>query len=238
MLWLYNGVAKGGDLMHILIIEDDVQFARVLSLHLTHAGFTVDACNDGSSGLIAATQGDYELILLDRMLPELDGEQVLRRLRGQNITTPVLMITAMARIDDRVEGLDAGADDYLVKPFAMEELLARVRALRRRTPQLSEPDRLKYGNVILNEDRGFLQGKDRLSCSISKREAALLAQFMRHPKQTLTRELLLFRVWGGAQIEEGNLDNYIYFLRKRLKAVKADSTITTVRGLGFRLERL
>ncbi|MEG1516208.1 MAG: response regulator transcription factor [Clostridia bacterium] len=224
--------------MHILIIEDDVQFARVLSIHLRHAGFTVDACNDGLSGLTAATQGNYELILLDRMLPGLDGAQVLRRLREQHITMPVLMITAMARIDDRVEGLDAGADDYLVKPFATEELLARVRALGRRTPQLSEPDRLKYGNVTLNEDRGFLQSEDGASCSISKREAGLLAQFIRNPGQTLTRDLLLSRVWGGAQIEGGNLDNFIYFVRKRLKSVKADSKIATVRGLGFRLERL
>lgn len=224
--------------MHILIIEDDEAFMRVLSLHLKHAGFTVDACGDGLSGLAAATQNNYDLVLLDRMLPGLDGAQVLRRLREQHITTPVLMITAMARIDDRVEGLDAGADDYLVKPFAMEELLARVRALRRRAPQLSEPDRLKYGNVILNEDRGFLQSEDGSTCTITKREASLLAQFMRHPKQLLTRDLLLSRVWGGSQIEGGNLDNYIYFIRKRLKAVNADSTITTVRGRGFRLERL
>jgi len=219
--------------MRILIIEDDAPLVYGLSFHLRHAGFEVDACGDGLSGLAAAVQGKYELILLDRMLPGLDGEQILRKLREQHITTPVLIITAMTGIDDRVEGLDAGADDYLVKPFAMEELLARVRALGRRTPQLSEPDRLQYGNITLNEDRGFLRSESGASCSVSKREANLLAQFMRNPGQTLPRDLLLSRVWGDAPVESGNLDNYIYFLRKRLKAVDADSMITTVHGLGF-----
>ncbi|MEF9973795.1 MAG: response regulator transcription factor [Clostridia bacterium] len=224
--------------MRILIIEDDAPLAYGLSFHLRHAGFEVDTYGDGLSGLDAASQGKYELILLDRMLPELDGVQVLRRLRERHITTPVLIITAMTGIDDRVEGLDAGADDYLVKPFATEELLARVRALGRRTPQLSEPDRLQYGNITLNEDRGFLQSEGGASCSISKREASLLAQLMRNPNQTLPRDLLLSRVWGDAPVEGGNLDNYIYFLRKRLKVVEADSKIVTVHGLGFQLEHI
>ncbi len=224
--------------MRILIVEDDAGLAHGLSFHLRHAGFEVDACGDGLTGLAAAACGKYELILLDRMLPELDGAQIVRKLREQHIATPVLMITAMAGIDDRVDGLDAGADDYLVKPFAMEELLARVRALGRRTPMLSEPDRLEYANMVLNEGRGFLQGERGHTCSLSKREASLLVQFMRNPGQTLTRELLLARVWGDAPIEGGNLDNYIYFLRKRLKAVNANAGIATVRGLGFRLEKI
>lgn len=168
----------------------------------------------------------------------MDGVQILKRLRERRITTPVLMITALASVGDRVEGLDAGADDYLVKPFAIEELLARLRALGRRTPQLSEPERLQYGNVTLNADRGFLQHESNASCALSRREASLLAQFMRNPERILSRELLLSRVWGDAPVEGGNLDNYIYFLRKRLNAVGADAKIVTVHGIGFRLERV
>ena len=224
--------------MRILIVEDDAPLAQGLAFHLKHAGFAADVCEDGLGGLEAASQGQYELILLDRMLPGLDGVQLLRRLRGRRITTPVLMITAMANIGDRVEGLDAGADDYLVKPFAVEELLARVLALGRRAPQLSEPERLQYGKITLNADRGFLQHESGTSCALSKREASLLAQFMRNPGQVLPRELLLSRVWGDAPVEGGNLDNYIYFLRKRLGAVGADVKIATVHGIGFRLERV
>ena len=224
--------------MRILIVEDDAPLAQGLAFHLKHAGFAADVCEDGLNGLEAASQGKYELILLDRMLPGIDGVQLLRRLRERRITTPVLMITAMANIGDRVEGLDAGADDYLVKPFAVEELLARVRALGRRAPQLSEPERLQYGKITLNADRGFLQHESGTSCALSKREASLLAQFMRNPGQVLPSELLLSRVWGDAPVEGGNLDNYIYFLRKRLGAVGADVKIATVHGIGFRLERV
>lgn len=224
--------------MRILIVEVDAPLAQGLAFHLKHAGFAADVCEDGLGGLEAASQGQYELILLDRMLPGMDGVQLLWRLRGRRITTPVLMITAMANIGDRVEGLDAGADDYLMKPFAVEELLARVRALGRRAPQLSEPERLQYGKITLNADRGFLQHESGTSCALSKREASLLAQFMRNPGQVLPRELLLSRVWGDAPVEGGNLDNYIYFLRKRLGAVGADVKIATVHGIGFRLERV
>ena len=187
--------------MRILIVEDDVPLAQGLAFHLKHGGFAADVCGDGLSGLEAASQGKYELILLDRMLPGMDGVQLLRRLREKRITTPVLMITALANIGDRVEGLDAGADDYLVKPFAVEELLARVRALGRRTPQLSEPERLRYGRITLNADQGFLQHENGASCALSRREASLLAQFMRNPQRVLPRELLLSRVWGDAPVE-------------------------------------
>ena len=153
--------------MRILIVEDDAPLAQGLAFHLKHAGFAADVCEDGLGGLEAASQGQYELILLDRMLPGLDGVQLLRRLRGRRITTPVLMITAMANIGDRVEGLDAGADDYLVKPFAVEELLARVRALGRRAPQLSEPERLQYGKITLNADRGFMQHENGASAPLA-----------------------------------------------------------------------
>ncbi len=224
--------------MQILIIEDDVPLAQGLAFHLRHEGFAVDVHEDGLSGIEAAAQGKYELILLDRMLPGMDGVQILKRLREKHISTPVLMITAMANVHDRVEGLDAGADDYLVKPFAVEELLARVRALGRRTPQLSEPERLQYGSVTLNADRGFLQSESGASCALSKREASLLAQFMRNPERILPRDLLLSRVWGDTPVEGGNLDNYIYFLRKRLAGLGADIKIATVHGIGFRLERI
>lgn len=224
--------------MRILLVEDEKDLREALRDTLAACGYTVECCANGPDGLDALCSGGCDLALLDRMLPGMDGVQLLRCLRERRITTPVLMITAMANIGDRVEGLDAGADDYLVKPFAVEELLARVRALGRRALQLSEPERLQYGKITLNADRGFLQHENGASCALSKREANLLAQFMRNPGKVLPRGLLLSRVWGDAPVEGGNLDNYIYFLRKRLGAVGADVKIATVHGIGFRLERV
>ena len=224
--------------MRILIIEDDEALVHGLTFHLKRAGFEVSVCQDGVTGIEYAAQDAYELILLDRMLPGLDGLQALRRLRARGVATPVLIITALSNISDRVDGLDAGADDYLVKPFAIEELLARVRALERRAPRLSEKERLQYGNITLSADKGLLQGECGASCCLSRRESALLCQFMRNPGHVLSRELLLSRVWADAPVEGGNLDNYIYFLRKRFTAVKADVKIVTVHGFGFRLERI
>jgi len=221
--------------MKILIVEDDLALADGLAYHLKRDGHDVDIAYDGLEGWELARDSAYELVLLDRMLPGLDGAAVLRNLREARLTLPVLMITALGSLSDRVQGLDAGADDYLVKPFQTEELLARVRALARRPAQMMEAGRIQCGELSLNESTGSLARADAF-CRLSKREAKLLAQFMRNPGQTLSREILLTRVWGNAPVEDGNLDNYIYFLRKRLKSVRWKGKIQTVHGLGYRLE--
>lgn len=222
--------------MRILMVEDDVDLCGAVELHLKREGHTADFAHDGEDGLHFALQNAYDLILLDRMLPGLDGVSLLRRLRREGFTTPVLMMTALDGISDRVDGLDAGADDYLAKPFATEELLARIRALARRPVQWESTRRLTAGDAELDTELCALRGP-KSACTLSKREGQLLELFFRNKGQTLTRELLLARVWGpDAPVEEGNLDNYIHFLRRRLSSTGSTLKIVTARGVGYRLE--
>jgi DNA-binding response OmpR family regulator len=221
--------------MRILIVEDDGALADGLKYHLERDGYAVDVAPDGEDGWRMVKQGTYELMLLDRMLPGLDGVSLMKRMRIERLAVPVLMITALGGLNERVEGLDAGADDYLVKPFHTEELLARVRALARRPAGISDAGRIVCGDLTLDAERGLLTAAT--SCPLTRREASLMVQFMKNPGRTLPRELLLGRVWGpDAPVEDGNLDNYIYFLRKRLKAAGSGSKIQTVHALGYRLE--
>lgn len=222
--------------MHILMVEDDAELCDAVDIHLKQEGHVVDFAYDGEDGLHFALQNAYDLILLDRMLPGLDGVSVVSRLRREGLHTPVLMMTALDGISDRVDGLDAGADDYLAKPFATEELLARVRALSRRPQQWESTRRLSLGDLELDAELCTLRGP-KSACSLSKREARLLELFFRNLGQTMTRDLLLARVWGpDAPVEDGNLDNYIHFLRRRLSAVGSAVHIVTARGVGYRLE--
>ena len=222
--------------MHILMVEDDADLCGAVEIHLKKAGHTADMAHDGEDGLHFALQNAYDLILLDRMLPGMDGLELVSRLRKAGITAPVLMVTALDGVSDRVDGLDAGADDYLTKPFAAEELLARIRALSRRPVQWEQSSVLSRWGLELDVKLCTLQGPGG-SCSLSKRESRLLEIFLRNAGQTMTRELLLARVWGpDAPVEEGNLDNYIHFLRRRLSAVGSGARIVTARGVGYRLE--
>lgn len=222
--------------MRILMIEDDKALCAAVELRLKKEGYTVDLAHTGEDGLHFALQNAYDLVLLDRMLPEGDGLSVVTRLRREGLSTPVLMMTALDGISDRVDGLDAGADDYLPKPFATEELLARIRALSRRPVQWESTQRLTRGDLELDTELCALRGP-RGSCSLSKRETQLFLLFLRNLGQVMTRELLLARVWGSdAPVEEGNLDNYIHFLRRRLGAVGSGMRLTTLRGVGYRLE--
>lgn len=222
--------------MRILMIEDDKALCAAVELRLKKEGYTVDLAHTGEDGLHFALQNAYDLVLLDRMLPEGDGLSVVMRLRREGLSTPVLMMTALDGISDRVDGLDAGADDYLPKPFATEELLARIRALSRRPVQWESTQRLTRGDLELDTELCALRGP-RGSCSLSKRETQLFLLFLRNLGQVMTRELLLARVWGpDAPVEEGNLDNYIHFLRRRLGAVGSGMRLTTLRGVGYRLE--
>lgn len=222
--------------MKILVIEDDQDLCRLICLSLEQAGYDTDSCHTGGDGLFFARHGAYDAVVLDRMLPELDGLTVLEALRRQGIKTPVILATALDGLHDRIDGLDSGADDYLVKPFAVEELMARIRAVTRR------PSTIYLSPVITAMGLSLDPESRRLECdgaflTLSKKESALLGCFMKNPGQTLPRSMLLSYVWGTcSEVEDGNLDNYVYFLRRRLKALKAPVRLTTVHGAGYRLE--
>lgn len=222
--------------MRILMVEDDPGLCEAVSFQLEQKGVTVDVCQDGEDGLHWARQQAYDLILLDRMLPGLDGLSVLRSLRQEGIVTPVVLVTALGEVSQRVEGLDAGADDYLVKPFAAEELMARIRAMSRRPRQWESSQIIRLGDVVFDREQKTLE-KEGQSCTLSRRESELMEMLLKNPGQILPRGLLLSRVWGPeAEVEEGNLDNYIHFLRRRLRSVGSTLEIRTVRGVGYQLE--
>lgn len=222
--------------MRILLVEDDEALSEAMSYHLRMEGYEVDCCDDGGDALRWLKQRAHNLVVLDRMLPSMDGIQLLRHLRTAGDGIPVLMVTALDGIGERVTGLDAGADDYLVKPFAVEELLARVRSLGRRPANWESTDRVNWGDIILDVERCLIL-KGQKSVSLSKRENQLLETLLRDPCTILPRSVLFSRVWGpDAPVEEANLDNYIHFLRKRLKTVDSKIRIKTIRSVGYCLE--
>lgn len=223
--------------MNILMIEDDKDLCEAVSFRLEQEGFSVTACHDGEEGLYYMGERPYDLVILDRMLPHMDGIQVLKEARSRQIKTPVLMLTALGELDDRLSGLNGGADDYMVKPFIFEELLARIRCLLRRPASYTAfADTVFLGDITYVPQTRTLSSHDK-SCTLSSREGNLMEVFLRNPGQTLPRQLLLSRVWGlETDVEEGNLDNYIHFLRRRLKTVKSALQIKTVRGVGYQLE--
>ncbi|MBU9737485.1 response regulator transcription factor [Diplocloster agilis] len=223
--------------MRILIVEDDKKLCGSLAFQLEKEGFTVDLCHDGADGLWLAEQQAHDLILLDRMLPSMSGTDILTDLRKEQIDTPVIMITALGEVQDRVHGLDAGADDYIVKPFAFEELMARIRSICRRPRRWEETEVLKCGDLAFSPEAKTLTGPLN-SCSLSRRESDLLELLMKNAGQTLPRQLLIARVWGPeTEIEDGNLDNYIHFLRRRFKKVGSSLQLKTIRGIGYQLEK-
>ena len=222
--------------MRILLAEDDKQLNSTLTYQLETEGFSVDSCLDGEEAYFYGEQNIYDVILLDRMLPHMEGTDVLTSLRKKGITAPVILITALGTLSDKVTGLDLGADDYLVKPFAFEELLARIRCVTRRAHTLTDPDTLTVADVTWQGSEGILTGPSG-SCTLSKREASLLEIFLRSPGQTFPRQTLLLKVWGPeSNVEDGNLDNYIHFLRRRLQITGSRLQIKTVRGIGYSLQ--
>lgn len=222
--------------MRLLLIEDDESLCLSLSYQLRQDGFAPETCHDGEEGLLWARQQGYDLILLDRMLPGLDGLTLLRQLRREGIHTPVIFLTALGQLGDKTGGLDAGADDYIVKPFAYDELLARIRCVLRRPAVLSGGDLLRYGDITYDPGSLTLR-RGTASTALSKRLGDLLELFLRNPGQTLPRQTILLRVWGmETEVEDGNLDNYTYFLRRSLRKVGSTLRLTTVRGIGYRLE--
>lgn len=223
--------------MNILMIEDDKELCDAVSFRLEQEGFSITACHDGEEGLYYMQESPFDLVILDRMLPHMNGIEVLKEARTRQIRTPILMLTALGELDDRLTGLNGGADDYMVKPFAFEELLARIRCLLRRPAVYQDSVKsISLGNVSFVPETRTLSSWEK-TCTLSSREGELMEVFLRNPGQTLPRQLLLSRVWGlEADVEEGNLDNYIHFLRRRLKTVESTLQIRTVRGVGYQLE--
>ena len=221
--------------MRLLLIEDDESLCLSLGYQLRQDGFQVDICRDGEEGLLWAREQAQDLIILDRMLPGKDGLTLLRQLRKEGISTPVIFLTALGQVSDKTQGLDAGADDYLVKPFAYDELLARIRCVLRR-PGTIQSAVLSFGDIAYDPDSLTLR-RGEAATVLSKRLGDLLELFLRNPGQTLQRQTILLRVWGmEAEVEDGNLDNYTYFLRRSLKKVDSRLSLITVRGVGYRLE--
>ena len=222
-------------MIRILIVEDEKPISNLIRLSLTKAGYHCTCVYDGNAAVDKLDREIFDLILLDIMLPGLDGLSLLRAARAKGCTTPVLMLTALSGINDRVDGLDAGADDYLGKPFDTRELLARLRALTRR-PGTTAESAIRCGDVTLDAAQLTLSGP-KAAAALTKREADLLEVLLRTPGQLQTRAVLLARVWGPlAEVEDANLDCYIHFVRRRLKAVGSAVTITTVRGSGYKAE--
>lgn len=221
--------------MRLLLVEDDRDLCSALSVTLKKEGYDVDICMRGDDAIHYSTSSTYDAIILDRMLPIVDGLSVLQILRKNQITTPVIMVTAMNGINDRIDGLDAGADDYLIKPFDTGELMARLRALVRRPRGLNHFEVLKFSNIILNADLHTLTAENK-TVTLSTKETNLLEYLIRNKGQILTREQILTRVWGFDKIvEDGNLDNYIYLVRRRLKMTGCKAQIKTVHSVGYQL---
>ncbi len=220
--------------MRVLVVEDERSISGFIRQGLTEAGFVVTVEGDGQRGLQRALTAEFDVIILDIMLPRMNGLEVLRRVRSGGVATPVLLLTARDEIDDKVAGLDAGADDYLTKPFAFSELLARTRALLRRPP-LQGDDTLRLGGLELDTRRRTARLESH-TLRLSSREFALLDYLLRHPGQVLTRTQIGEGVWGLDFENESNVvDVYVGYLRRKLAVASAGPAIMTIRGVGYML---
>ena len=221
--------------MKLLIAEDEIDLAEALTAFFEKNQFTVEAVHNGTDAYDYAREGGYDAIILDVMMPKMNGIEVLRRLREEGLSTPIMMLTAKAQKDDRVEGFDAGADDYLPKPFAPDELLSRVRALLRRSGEF-KPTVLSFGDLTLDASSGILScGKEGVR--LSGREFQRMELFMRSPKILFSVDKLMERIWGWDSDAEINVVwVHISNLRKKLKAIGSTVSIRANRGMGYVLE--
>jgi DNA-binding response OmpR family regulator len=223
--------------MRILIVEDETGVAGFVRQGLTEAGYAVDVAHDGAEGLEYVLAFEYDAVVLDIMLPKMNGLDVLREMRNKRAKAPVLLLTARDRVDDRVHGLDVGADDYLVKPFAFPELLARIRALLRRPP-LQTGTLLGVGDLEMDLTRREVRRAGR-AIELSPREFSLLELLLRHPNQVLTRTQIIEHVWNFDFYSDTNVvDVYIGYLRRKIDHGSACPVIQTVRGVGYRITEI
>lgn len=221
--------------MRILIIEDEHKIAQSLKKGLTQESYAVDLSFDGEEGLELALSGEFDLIILDRLLPKMDGLTLCQKVRAEGVHTPVLMLTAKGQIQDRVEGLNAGADDYLAKPFAFEELLARIRALKRR-PADSVADILELADLTLNTSDMEVRRAKKL-IKLSAKEFALLEYLLRHKNKIVTKEQIINHVWNyDSDILPNTVEVYIGYLRSKIdKPFKGRKLVQTIRGFGYKI---
>jgi DNA-binding response OmpR family regulator len=221
--------------MTVLIVEDERKLADVLEHILKEEKYMVDAVYNGNDGLAYATAGVYDIIILDVMLPGMNGFDIVHRMRSEKNSTPVLMLTAKGEISDRVHGLDCGADDYMQKPFSSDELLARVRALTRRQGEIVL-EVMEYGDLTLRLDNHELSCKDK-SVRLSLKEYEVLKLLMINKNQVLTKDIIITRVWGyDSEAENNNLEAYISFLRKKLTYLESGVVIDVLRKVGYTLK--
>jgi two-component system, OmpR family, response regulator len=222
--------------VRVLVVEDDVKMAAAIRRGLRYEGIVVDLAGGGEEALRVAGATEYDVVLLDVMLPDLDGFETCRRLRSQGVWVPILMLTARDAVDDRVRGLDTGADDYLTKPFSLAELLARMRALARRGP-VERPAVLEVGDLRLDPaTHEVWRGDD--SIELSAREFALLETFMRRPGQVLTQLQLLEAAWDLGYEQKSNVvEVYVRYLREKIDRPFGVKSLETVRGAGYRLRK-
>ena len=222
--------------MRVLIVEDERRLAEALGQIMAEQRYQTDVVYDGADGLDYALTEQYDVIVLDVMLPKLDGFAVLRRLRAEGSATPVLMLTARDQVSDKVTGLDCGADYYLTKPFEPQELLACIRALTRRQPELRDTDLLTYGDLTLDKNTFTLSCGQR-SVHLSRKEYDLMELLIRNRDVILTKETLLLKIWGyESDAEDNNVEVYISFLRKKLEHLRSAVKIKTIRMVGYCLE--
>jgi two-component system, OmpR family, response regulator len=220
--------------MRVLVIEDHVRMAELIERGLRREAYAVDLAGTGELGVSMATANDYDVLVLDLILPDFDGFEVLRRIRSHGSWVPVLVLTARDAVDDRVKGLDAGADDYLTKPFAFAELLARIRALVRREP-VPRPAVLSVGDLSLDPASHEVR-REGTAIELTPKEFALLHLFMRHPGTVLSREQLIEHAWDLAYDGDSNVvDVYVRYLREKIDRPFGRRTLETARGLGYRL---
>ena len=221
--------------MRILVVEDEQNVAAFIEQGLTEEGYAVDAVADGELALAYAETYDYDLILLDVLLPKMDGRQVARTLRKRGVQAPILMLTALDAVDDRVAGLDSGADDYLVKPFAYQELLARIRARTRNFERTGTSNELQVGDLTVNRLTRQVK-RDGQEIELTAKEYALLEYLMLHPDHVLSRTQIGEHVWGYDFYNQSNIvDVYVGYLRRKIDAGHSKPLIRTVRGVGYKM---
>lgn len=223
--------------MKLLLVEDEKQLSEALSQILINNKYSVDSVYDGDNGLEYALTDIYDVIILDIMLPKLNGLEILQKLRKESISTPILLLTAKDSVDDKVTGLDLGADDYLPKPFEPKELLARLRAISRRKGEVINDSLLTYGDINLNLSNYDLSCRDS-AVTLTQKEFEILNYFMQRPKNIVSKDDLITKLWGfDSDVEYNNIEVYISFLRKKLTFINSSVKITTIRRAGYKLEK-
>lgn len=221
--------------MRLLVIEDERKIARVITESLKREKYAVDTAYDGEEGFNLADSQPYDLLIVDRMLPGLEGTEIVKKLRENGKNMPILFLTALSTTEDKTLGLDVGADDYLTKPFAIDELLARVRALLRRPP-IQQPDILKIDNLRIDKQQQTVTRAGKI-IDLTNKEYALLEYLMQHPNQILSKETLIDHVWDfDADILPNNVEAYIKNLRQKIDKPFKKQLIKTARGFGYRIE--